>query len=202
MLKGHFPRNAGCMLFLALQLLIQSTTSFATVIYQLREAGSPQVIGTLEVRSPPAGSSSGWSTSDLGDMVSLFLDDAVFNLGTVNLFATSTVSLVGLTSFNGSTLDEGSFQLELPTVLPNDPAVDPTISRTLSMAFDPRGGEDFLGLASVFVFPDGSQVVGDLFISGDWALAVAEPGTFLLLGSVLVGLGLMGRFRRRRERSR
>ena len=135
-------------------------------------------------------------------MVSLFLDDAVFNLGTVNLFATSTVSLVGLTSFNGSTLDEGSLQLELPTVLPNDPAVDPTISRTLSMAFDPRGGEDFLGLASVFVFPDGSQVVGDLFISGDWALAVAEPGTFLLLGSVLVGLGLMGRFRRRSERSR
>ena len=39
MLKGHFPRNAGCMLFLGLQLLIQSTTSFATVIYQLREAG-------------------------------------------------------------------------------------------------------------------------------------------------------------------
>ena len=202
MLKGHFPRNAGCMLFLGLQLLIQSTTSFATVIYQLREAGSPQVIGTLEVRSPPAGSSSGWSTSDLGAMVSLFLDDAVFNLSTVNLFATSTVSLVGLTSFNGSTLDEGSLQLELPTVLPNDPAVDPTISRTLSMAFDPRGGEDFLGLASVFVFPDGSQVVGDLFISGDWARAVAEPGTFLLLGSVLVGLGLMGRFRRRSERSR
>ena len=179
------------MLFLGLQLFIQSTTSFATVIYQLREAGLPQVIGTLEVRSPPASGASGWSTSDLVDMVSLIFDDAVFGLGSDNLVATSTSSLSSLTSFNGVTLDEGSFQLELPTVLPNDPAVDPTISRTLSMIFDPRTGEDFLGMASVFVYPDGSQLVGDLFIAGDWALAVAEPGTFLLLGSMLVGLGLI-----------
>lgn len=191
MLSEHFPRKAGCMLFLGLQLFIQSTTSFATVIYQLREAGLPQVIGTLEVRSPPASGASGWSTSDLVDMVSLIFDDAVFGLGSDNLVATSTSSLSGLTSFNGVTLDAGSFQLELPTVLPNDPAVDPTISRTLSMIFDPRTGEDFLGLASVFVYPDGSQLVGDLFIVGDWALAVAEPGTFLLLGSMLVGLGLI-----------
>lgn len=188
MLSEHFPRKAGCMLFLGLQLFIQSTASFATVIYQLREAGLPQVIGTLEVRSPPA---SGWRTSDLIDMVSLIFDDAVFGLGSDNLVATSTSSLSSLTSFNGVTLDEGSFQLELPTVLPNDPAVDPTISRTLSMIFDPRTAEDFLGMASVFVYPDGSQLVGDLFIVGDWALAVAEPGTFLLLSSVLVGLGLI-----------
>jgi hypothetical protein len=190
--KHRFSRSTGCLLLLG--LLIQSTTSFANVIYQLREAGSPQVIGTMEIASPPARRDAGWSTSDLGDMVALFLNDSVFGLGNDNLFQTSTFNLSEMSSSNGRTLDQGSLGLELPTVFPVDPAVDPTTFRTLSISFDPRPGEDFLGVTILDVFPDGTEVVGDLFISGDFT-ATSEPGTLLLLAGALAGFGWMRRAR-------
>ena len=46
-----------------LLLAMFSTASFAGVIYEYREVGSPTVIGTLEVASPLASASIGWSTA-------------------------------------------------------------------------------------------------------------------------------------------
>ena len=53
--------NLGAASFLLLAMF--STASFAGVIYEYREVGSPTVIGTLEVASPPASASIGWSTA-------------------------------------------------------------------------------------------------------------------------------------------
>jgi hypothetical protein len=53
----------------------------------------------------------------------------------------------------------------------------------------PAGG-DFIGLATFLTFPDGSVIIGDLFLDGDWAaVAVPEPGTFALLGMGLLAAG-------------
>ena len=46
--------------------------SVAGVIYEYREDGSPTVIGTLEIASPPASASIGWSTAASSDLIALF----------------------------------------------------------------------------------------------------------------------------------
>ena len=82
--RCRFSRlNLGAASFLLLAMF--STASFAGVIYEYREVGSPTVIGTLEVASPPASVSIGWSTAAPSDLIALFLDNAVFGLGSANL---------------------------------------------------------------------------------------------------------------------
>ena len=70
-----------------LLLAMFSSAAFASVIYEYREDGSPTVIGTLELASPPASASSGWSTATPSDLIALFLDNAVFGLGSANLLS-------------------------------------------------------------------------------------------------------------------
>ena len=185
--------NLGAASFLLLAMF--SIASFAGVIYEYREDGSPTVIGTLEVASPPASASTGWNTAAPSDLIALFLDDAVFGLGYANLLSVGgTLVLSGILSLDGTKLDGGGIGIQFPTIFPVVPT-DPTIDQTLSILFGPSSGGDFIGVATHLTFPDGSIVIRDLFIDGNWVAQVPEPGTLALLGLGLAGLG----FARRRK---
>ena len=168
-----------CALGIAFLALFGAESS-ASAIYEYREFGSTAVIGTLEVNSPPASVDSGWSTVDSSDVISLFLDDAVFGLGLDDLLlAGGTFSVDAISSLDGSKLDSGGMGITFPTIFPIDPA-DPRIDRTLVFDFDVIAGADSIRLASFLTFPDGSVIIGDLFADGDWTAvpdaAVPEPG--------------------------
>jgi hypothetical protein len=166
-----------------LLLAMFSVASFAGVIYEYREDGSPTVIGTLEVASPPASASIGWSTAAPSDLIALFLDNAVFGLGSANLLSVGgTLGPIEILSLDGRTLDGGGgFGIDFPTIFPVDPT-DPTIDYTLAISFGPFSGEDFIGVAGLFTFPDGSMAISDLFMDGNWVARVPEPGILMLLG--------------------
>ena len=110
-----------------LLLAMFSSAAFAGVIYEYREDGSPTVIGTLEVASPPASASIGWSTAAPSDLIALFLDNAVFGLGSANLLSVGgTLGPPEILSLDGTKLDGGGFGINFPTIFPVDPT-DPTI---------------------------------------------------------------------------
>ena len=180
-----------------LLLAMFSSASFAGVIYEYREDGSPTVIGTLEVASPPASASIGWSTGAPSDLIALFLDNAVFGLGSANLLSVGgTLGPIEILSPDGGRLDGGQgFGIDFPTIFPTDPT-DPTIDYTLAISFGPSSGEDFIGVAGLFTFPDGSMVISDLFMDGNWVLQVPEPGTSMLVAAGLVLLVITRRRRR------
>jgi hypothetical protein len=61
-------------------LAMVSSAAFAGVIYEYRQDASPTVIGTLEIASPPASASIGWSTAAPSALIALFLDNAILVL--------------------------------------------------------------------------------------------------------------------------
>jgi PEP-CTERM motif len=172
-----------------LLLAMFSSAAFAGVIYQYRQDGSPAVIGTLEVASPPASASIGWSTSASSDLIALFLDNAVFGLGSANLLSVGGTSPPEIQSLDGTKLDGGGFGINFPTIFPVDPT-DPTIHQSLSISFSPSSGGDLIAVATHFIFPDGQVAIADLFIDGNWVAQLPEPGTLLLLGIGLLAIVL------------
>lgn len=174
-----------------------ATPTWASVIYEYREVGSSAVIGTLEIASPPASATTGWSTIDSSDLIALSLDDSVFGLGTGNLLPIAATVDADILSLDGSKLDVGSLGLTFPTIVPGNP-LDPTIDRAMSLAFDVPAGSDFVGLSTTFTFPNGGVLVSDLFLDGDWTIAaVPEPGTAALLAIAIAAAG--GRAARRKR---
>ncbi len=169
-------------------LAIFSSASFAGVIYEYREGGSPTVIGTLEVASPPASASKGWSTTAASDLSALFLDDTVFGLGSANLlYGDGTVNLSNVASVDGAEIDSGTIAIQFPTMFPVDPT-RPTIDKRLSIFFDSSSVGDSINLASQYTFPGGGIVIGDLFSNGNWLAQAPEPGTLMLLLLGLLGV--------------
>ena len=169
-----------------LLLAMFSSAAFAGVIYEYREDGSTTVIGTLEVASPPASASIGWSTAASSDLIALFLDNAVFGLGSANLLSIAgTLGPPEIQSLDGTQLDSGGFGINFPTIPPVDPT-DPTIDQSLSISFNPSSGEDRISVATFFIFPNGQIDVADLFMNGNWVVQVPEPRTPMLVAAALV----------------
>ena len=63
------------------------------------------------------------------------------------------------------------------------------MDQTLSILFDPSSGADFIGVTTRLTFPNGSILISDQFIDGNWVAQVPEPGTLMLLGIGLLGVG-------------
>lgn len=190
---NHFARCVACAVGLLL-CPVFATQTWAGVIYELHEAGTSAVIGTLRIDSPPASRTTGWSTADPSDLLALHLDDSLFHLGTGDLLSTAAPTLFSLFSFDGSNLDAGGFELALP-IIQADPSVDPAIHRFLSFAFAGSDGGDFIGLATLTTFPDGSVTADNMVLLAD--ATVPEPGTATL---VVIGLAAAGRIARRKRR--
>lgn len=169
-----------------------ATPTWASVIYELHDAGTLAVIGTLKIATPPASGTTGWDSTDPADLIALHLDDSLFGLGTGNLLPGASV-IGAVLSLDGSTLDVGSIDISLPTILPGSPA-DPTVNNYLSILFGVPGGGDFISLARIKTFPDSSVAIENVFFSAD--ATVPEPATSAL---VMMGLAAAGIARRKRR---
>lgn len=181
-------------LIFAMVLFIWIGPARADVIYEFREAGTSDVVGVMKLKSPPASATSGWG-ADRSDLVSLLLNDAVFGLGSGNLLLAVTVG-ASIGSFDGSTIDNGIMTLDFQLTFPADPRVL-SEKKDMSIFLSPLDGQDDFAMSTVIRFRDGSTLIQDLFVNGDWRVqSVAAPNTLMLCA---VGLLLLNCFRTKRQ---
>jgi len=176
---SHWCSAAAVMCLL---LTSSPTSAFGGVIYQYREVDTNILLATLEIASPPASSTSGWSTVDGADLLSLYLNENVFEPGLGNILIGSDVYAV-ITSLTGKTLDSGLVVITFPTI-PGDPMIDRQF--ILDLSEDPV----LSAFGFTHTYSDGSVVVGHGFFYGEFV--VPEPGTLSLFA-----LGLAGVLRQR-----
>jgi hypothetical protein len=188
---SHPARRIACAVGFLLSAAF-ATPTWANVIYELHDPGTLAVIGTLNIAAPPASATTGWETTDAADLLALHLDDSLFGLGTGNLLSGASV-IAAVLSLDGSTLDVGSIDISLPTIIPGNP-VDPTINNYLSILFDVPGGGDLVSLARIKTFLNNSVETENVFLPAD--ATVPEPATSAL---VMMGLAAAGIARRKRR---
>jgi hypothetical protein len=189
-LRRWHPRVACAVSFLFCALF--ATPSAAGLIYNFREVGSSDVIGTFEIASPPATLTMGWTTSSPSDFIALSLDPFGGNLLSASADFGGTVL-----SLDGLNLDGGGIGINFPTIFPGRPG-EPIVDRVMSLDFSGLAGSDLIGVGTTSTYPDGTVTIGDLFLAGDWTVAaVPEPGIAALLGIALAAAGVAAKRRRR-----
>lgn len=191
--------DRSCLLRIAfaLSLMMISGANFAGLTYTFRDSGTSNQVASIEVNSPPADSSEGWSSVDIADLLALIVEGEVL-YGPGSPSGLSGPGIFDLTSTSGNTIDGGQIALNFLPILPGDPLTDPVITRSLSMTFDSAVGGDFLAVSTTLEFPDGRKLVGDLFVEGDAVLAISEPTTLYLSWIVLLVPAIFARKSRRR----
>ena len=174
----------------AISLFFWISSASADVVYEFRETITTDVVGVMTLESPPASATSGWGAGSSG-LISLLLNDALFGLGSGNLLFAGSVGS-SIFSFNGSALDGDFLGIDFPPTFPANPLVL-SEDKVMSLFFLPLDGQDVFAISTVTRFTDGSVLIADLFVNGDWRVqSVAAPNTLILFA---VGLLLLSCFR-------
>ena len=178
-------RNIKYVLALAMCGVLFPAHARADVIYDFVEL-SGAVSGTMTFAEPPSSSTAGWASTDSNDLLSLFLDDATFGMGSGNILDLfSSFLSFDVASLSGAELDFsiGGIQDDTPGGAAGG------VSDFIQLAFGTGPNLDVVESFANTAFRVGNGVVRD---TGPPA-PVPEPGTLVLIGLGLAGIGLAKR---------
>ncbi len=160
-------------------LCLWAGSAGANVIYEFRETGTTNVVGVMQFSAPPASATHGWSTTGQSDLLVLLLSDARFGLGSGNQLLAGTVS-ASADSLDGSTLDSGGVRIDFTFVFSTNPLVL-SEDKSLSISFMPFVDQDLISIANRITLADGTVLISDLFVDGNWRVqSVAAPNVLML----------------------
>jgi hypothetical protein len=180
-------------------LSLAAMSGHASVMYDFRENTAQVALAKLVVASPPAAATVPWSTTNVSDLLALYLNGG-YGVGSGNLLADSLISGVSVNLISsGSELTGGTLSFQYGPVVPNDPS-GPTVLTNVSMIFHPQSGLDEFTASTLYTFPGGIQLIADAWSVGDSLVAVPEPESkgIVLFGALLVGYA--AQHRRRSDR--
>ena len=158
----------------------------ADVIYEFESLGG-SVLGEMAFAAPPASGTTGWASSDPGDLLSLLLDDATFGLGNGNVLDLfSNFLTYDVASLDGTELD---FSFGIQDDTPGGAAGG--VSDFLQLSFGTSPNLDIV-----------ESFANAAFVPGHWSLRdagttqVPEPGTLALLVIGFAGMRIARRSRK------